>query len=127
MASGYLLIDNSNAPPLPGLPNTKVEYEAKGCGHCGACIAVLRRGCNTFHLSSIDVARATVRAPEAGEKYVGKFRCRRCDKNVCRRCAMWMTEHGGTCPGPFRARVEAAISRKRADDEFVYQYRSVSR
>lgn len=120
---GLLTIDNRFATNLPGLPKGMVEMETVSCAHCQGVIAILAHHRQHFSLSSIDVGRAVPKAHQAGDDYVGKHRCSRCDKNVCRRCALEMKQAGGACPGPFMARLETAIKKKRSFAETTYNYR----
>ena len=124
---GLLIIDHSQGQGIDGKQGRKIEYDTVACAHCNGVIAILSRGLNKFILSSIDVAVATTKAHEAGQHFVANCRCSRCHSNICRRCSMWMEQHGGTCPGPFKAKVEAAMNKRRDADRFAYQYRRVSR
>ncbi len=94
---GEILIDHSG-----GINDAKdkLELRSESCQHCQAVIAILRRGCNEFVLSSTDIGGSAKIAHEASQEYIARFRCSKCG-NICRACAKEM-EILKYCPGSFK-------------------------
>ena len=101
---GEILIDHSC------LNSDKIEMRTEQCQHCQGVIAILKRGCNTFRISSIDTLDFIPKAHEAEESYVGKFRCSKCG-NICRACADAL-EKTKQCPGHFRQQIDRFLARQ---------------
>lgn len=120
---GELLIDHTQGQGLDGKKGQKWQYKTLGCVHCGACIAIFRRSISSEEtLSSIDIGRATHIGPhELPTSFTANCHCRRCGKAICRACAKEMEAAGGECPGPLRARIEQAITRRSGQLE-PYRY-----
>ena len=102
---GLLQLENAVMPVDGRFVTRFMEYETVGCKHCRAVIAVLVKGCS--------------------RDYQSKYTCPRCCRSVCLKCAEWMRNNGGQCPGPFEARIEAAIKAGNGNllRTHIYRYR----
>lgn len=86
---GLLELTNAVIPVTGEFVKRFTRYETVSCIHCQNVIAIVVAGCT--------------------REYQSKYTCTRCHGSVCTKCAKWMRDRGGQCPGPFIAKIEAAM------------------
>jgi hypothetical protein len=106
MHMGLLELTNAVHPVTGVFLKRFSKVETTNCEHCQSIIAIHHEGCS--------------------RDYQSKYTCARCCSSICTPCAKWMKEHGGQCPGPFRAKLEEAL--KHEDGSLllthIHKYRS---
>lgn len=86
---GLIELTNAIVPVTGEFTKKMLRMECVSCEHCQSVIAIFVQGCS--------------------RTYQSDRKCPRCDAIICKRCAVWMHEHQGQCPGPFKAKVEEAL------------------
>lgn len=85
---GLLEMENAIVPVTGEFTKRFLRMETVKCAHCGAVIAVLKKGCTT--------------------EYQSKYTCGRCCGSICLFCAKQMQKNGGLC-NPLQMKIDYAM------------------
>lgn len=91
---GILIMDHRQGQGIDDKQGTLQEMDTVNCSHCGALIALLKKGTDTLHLSNVDFGKSIPIAPTISTQYVAKRRCTKCKKGICAYCAERLVRTG---------------------------------